>query len=141
MQLGACFAGLAIENSMLGAAHALANPLTTHYDVPHGEAVALMLPHVIRFNGPQCGRWYHDLLELCIGTPDAPDPETGADGLAGFVTLLADRAGLATRLSQRGVQPDKLPELAADAAKQWTGTFNPREVQPSDWLELYQSAL
>ena len=33
MQLGACFAGLAIENSMLGAAHALANPLTA--DVRH----------------------------------------------------------------------------------------------------------
>ena len=141
MQLGACFAGLAIENSMLGAAHALANPLTTHYDVPHGEAVALMLPHVIRFNGPQCGRWYHDLLELCIGTTDAPDPETGADGLAQFVTQLADHAGLATRLSQRGVQPDKLPELAADAAKQWTGTFNPRAVETQDWLELYQAAL
>ena len=31
MLLGASFAGLAIENSMLGAAHALANPLTTHF--------------------------------------------------------------------------------------------------------------
>ena len=36
---------------MLGATHALANPLTAHYDVPHGQAIALMLPHVIRFNG------------------------------------------------------------------------------------------
>jgi len=51
MQLGACLAGLAIENSMLGAAHALANPLTAAYNIVHGEAVALMLPHVIRFNG------------------------------------------------------------------------------------------
>ena len=50
MQLGACFAGLAIENSMLGAAHGLANPLTAHYGIPHGQAVGLMLPHVIRFN-------------------------------------------------------------------------------------------
>src|SRR5262249_30994646 len=39
MQLGACFAGLAIENSMLGATHALANPLTTHYQIPHGQAI------------------------------------------------------------------------------------------------------
>lgn len=141
VQLGACFAGLAIENSMLGAAHAVANPLTTNYDVSHGEAVALMLPHVIRFNGPQCGRWYHDLLELCVGTADAPDPETGADGLADFVTRLAAKAGLATRLSQRGVGEDKLPELAADAAKQWTGAFNPRSLVPHDWLALYQAAL
>ena len=46
MQLGACLAGLAIENSMLGSAHALANPLTASYGIAHGEAIALMLPHV-----------------------------------------------------------------------------------------------
>ena len=62
MLLGASFAGLAIENSMLGAAHALANPLTTHFDVPHGQAVGLMLPHVIRFNGEAVEEWYLDLL-------------------------------------------------------------------------------
>src|SRR5690606_489408 len=39
MQLGACFAGMAIENSMLGATHALANPLTAEYGVPHGQAI------------------------------------------------------------------------------------------------------
>jgi alcohol dehydrogenase len=81
------------------------------------------------------------LLELCVGTADAPDPETGADGLADFVTRLAAKAGLATRLSQRGVDEDKLPELATDAAKQWTGAFNPRSLEPHDWLALYQAAL
>src|SRR5256714_6007331 len=50
MQLGAAFAGLAIENSMLGAAHAAANPLTAHFGVVHGQAVGVMLPAVIRFN-------------------------------------------------------------------------------------------
>ncbi len=43
MQLGAALAGLAIENSMLGAAHASANPLTARHNVVHGHAVALML--------------------------------------------------------------------------------------------------
>ena len=50
MQLGAAFAGMAIEASMLGAAHALANPLTAFLDVPHGQAVGIMMPHVLRFN-------------------------------------------------------------------------------------------
>src|SRR5205814_650484 len=50
MLLGAALAGTAIENSMLGAVHAAANPLTAHYGVVHGEAVGIMLPHVIRFN-------------------------------------------------------------------------------------------
>ncbi|HTU26921.1 MAG TPA: iron-containing alcohol dehydrogenase, partial [Pirellulales bacterium] len=68
MQLGASFAGLAIENSMLGATHALANPLTAHYGIVHGQAIGLMLPHVIRFNGARFGAWYHDLLEGTGGT-------------------------------------------------------------------------
>ena len=46
MQLGAAYAGVAIENSMLGASHALANPLTATYGTAHGQAVGLMLPHV-----------------------------------------------------------------------------------------------
>src|SRR5262245_19871954 len=53
MLLGAALAGLAIENSMLGAAHAAANPLTTHFGIVHGQAVGLMLPHVIRFNASE----------------------------------------------------------------------------------------
>src|SRR5882724_7505036 len=53
MQLGAAFAGMAIENSMLGAAHSAANPLTAHYGIVHGQAVGMMLPHVVRFNGKE----------------------------------------------------------------------------------------
>jgi len=50
MQLGAAFAGTAIENSMLGAAHSTANPLTARYGTIHGRAVGLMLPHVVAMN-------------------------------------------------------------------------------------------
>src|SRR5205085_4079330 len=53
MQLGAAYAGLAIENSMLGATHAAANPLTAHFGVVHGQAVGIMLRHVVRFNAAQ----------------------------------------------------------------------------------------
>ena len=53
--LGAAWAGLAIENSMLGASHALANPLTARFGIAHGQAVGVMLPAVIRFNGEEFG--------------------------------------------------------------------------------------
>ncbi len=140
MQLGACFAGLAIENSMLGAAHALANPLTATYGIIHGQAVALMLPHVIRFNGVEFPRWYRDLLEMTNGSSGFPDPASGANGLADFVTSLVERAGLSTQLAACGVKQSKLPELAAAAAQQWTGNFNPREVAQAELLQLYELA-
>ncbi len=140
MQLGACFAGVAIENSMLGAAHALANPLTAHYGIAHGQAVSVMLPHVIRFNGEKFNAWYRELLETTMEWPGSPDPRHGAEGLAGYVTQLLEKAGLKTRLAELAVERDKLPTLATHAAEQWTGRFNPREVGPAELLALYERA-
>lgn len=140
MQLGACLAGLAIENSMLGATHALANPLTAQYGIVHGEAIGLMLPHVIRFNGERHAQWYRELLESTPSGNGAPAAASGSEGLADFVAQLTEQAGLPTRLAQRGVDEQRLPELAADAAKQWTGQFNPRDLSADDWLNLYRAA-
>ncbi|MGD9645240.1 MAG: iron-containing alcohol dehydrogenase [Pirellulales bacterium] len=140
MQLGACFAGLAIENSMLGAAHALANPLTTHFGVPHGQAVAVMLPHVVRFNGTTCQRLYHDLLAITVDDEGTPPPEGGAAALAEFYTGLMRLAELPTTLGELAVERASLENLAAEAAKQWTAQFNPRPVGPVELQALYEAA-
>lgn len=141
MQLGACFAGLAIENSMLGAAHALANPLTAHYGVVHGQAVGVMLPSVIRYNGETLGKQYEDILRVPVDLPDYPRPESGAAGLAALVESWVEQAGLATKLSQLSINGERLELLSADAAKQWTGHFNPREVGQAELSRLYQAAM
>src|SRR3954453_3835914 len=62
MQLGAYYAGVAIENSMLGATHACANPLTARYGTAHGEAIAMLLPTVVRWNEASAGDDYARLL-------------------------------------------------------------------------------
>ena len=131
MQLGAAYAGVAIENSMLGAAHALANPLTATYGTAHGQAVGLMLPYVVRFNGSQDSQ-----CEQTYATMGGSSKE-----LAKTITGFCEHVGLKTRLSEIGVNEKQLPELAAAAAKQWTGTFNPVKVDESSLLELYKNAL
>ncbi len=140
MQLGACLAGLAIENSMLGATHALANPLTAEYGIAHGQAIGLMLPHVVRFNGHVLGDMYVELLEAVAGVPGLPAPSSGPEGLADFVTRLVAAANLPGRLRDCQVDRERLPKLAEFAAKQWTGTFNPRPVGPAELLALYEQA-
>ena len=140
MLLGACFAGLAIENSMLGATHALANPLTTHYGIVHGQAIGLMLPHVIRFNGVEFDGWYRELLEYVPGINGEASQPHAAETLAEVVARLGHEAELPSRLSECGIDQNKLPELAADAAKQWTATFNPRKVGAEELLTLYRAA-
>ena len=120
--------GLAIENSMLGATHALANPLTARYGIVHGQAIGLMLPHVIRFNGAAGRRLVSRLagrdrrLERLSAHPAAASRAGRIRGRAGPTGRLA-----ASGLSECGVERDKLPQLAAEAAKQWTGGFNPRK--------------
>lgn len=140
MQLGAAYAGLAIENSMLGASHALANPLTAKFGTAHGQAVGMMLPHVIRFNGQVHDQWYRELLTICADVPGMPNPDRGADGLAQFVENLLRKSGLKLKLQELEVQPALLPSLSEAAAKQWTGTFNPRPVDEKCLLNIYQRA-
>jgi alcohol dehydrogenase len=144
MQLGACLAGLAIENSMLGAAHALANPLTAEFEIVHGEAVALMLPHVIRYNGQngqQVGHLYRDLLRSSGHADGQLDAASAPETLATFVRQLARAAGLAGTLTECGVRAERLPELAAAAAQQWTGTFNPVDINRDGFQRLYEAAM
>ncbi len=138
MQLGACLAGLAIENSMLGAAHALANPLTAVYGIAHGEAIALMLPHVVRFNGARCDSWYRELLETTASHDHCPTG--GAESLADFLQNVASEAGLSDKLSKCGVERHRLSELADSAAQQWTASFNPIPVSHAELLQLYELA-
>jgi len=136
MQLGASFAGMAIENSMLGAAHALANPLTANYGVVHGQAVGMMLPHVVRFNGQQFDLLYRELSQAAAENNGAD----GAKGLADFLTDLTHKANLAVALRELPISRDELPRLASEAAEQWTAQFNPRPVAVEHLQEIYEAA-
>lgn len=143
MQLGAAYAGVAIENSMLGASHALANPLTATYGTAHGQAVGVMLPHVIRFNGLEYDELYRELLRCTSHhshNNGALTDDAGSMGLSSYVTDMLGIAGLHTALDKCGVNKNELRTLAVDAAKQWTGKFNPRAVDEQSLLELYQQA-
>ena len=137
MQLGSHFAGIAIEQSMLGAAHACANPLTARYNMAHGLALAILLPHVVRWNAAAA----LDRYAALIGSPRrrARDEEA-AETLALKLEDLARAGGLAMKLSDKGVEERALPDLAAQAAAQWTGTFNPRPFDAAGAMEIYRAA-
>ena len=136
--LGAHFAGAAIENSMLGATHALANPLSAHYEMIHGIAIGIMLPHVIRYNAETTGELYGELAAEA-GLCDADDP-LASELLAEFVTSLVVASGCPTTLAEYDVDATQIPTLADEAAAQWTGNFNPRPVDAERLKELYQCA-
>lgn len=127
MLLGAHLAGIAIELSMLGAAHACANPLTARCGITHGIAVGLMLPHVIRFNAASGTNPYASICH-------------SASELANRVEEFQSSAALPGHLRDCGVSGDLLPVLAAEAVQQWTAGFNPRPVNAECLLHLYRAA-
>jgi alcohol dehydrogenase len=135
MLLGAHLAGLAVEHSMLGAAHACANPLSARFGTTHGVAVALMLPHVVRWNAEHVGALYAELLDATGSGSTA-----GGEQLATRLESLSRTCGFPASLEEAGVDQSSLPALAVDAAAQWTGTFNPRPFSQAAALELYERA-
>jgi len=90
MLLGSHLAGAAIETSMLGAAHALANPLTSAFGTTHGAAIALVLAAVVRANSEVAEDSYR---ELARASGLAPTP-SGAAALATHLEELRSSAGL-----------------------------------------------
>jgi alcohol dehydrogenase len=136
MQLGAYFAGVAIENSMLGATHACANPLTARYGTAHGAAIAMLLPWVVRWNRPVVAGRYSELLQLSSVQANRGDVRN-TEQLAQRLEKLAAAGGLRCDLSTAGVPTADLPMLAVEAAAQWTGSFNPRPFDSKGALEVY----
>ena len=137
MQLGAFLAGAAIERSMLGAAHACANPLTRRFDVAHGRALAITLPRVVRWNAASAREAYRDLLRAA-GIPPGDDP---ADTLAGRLDAWVAMAGLPQDLAGESLHVRDLPALAEEASAEWTGRFNPRPFDAAGALAVYRSAV
>jgi alcohol dehydrogenase len=123
-------AGQAIAHSMLGAAHAAGNALTARYGLAHGLAVGAMLPAVVRHNArdPQTAARYAALA-------DAAGLGASAEALIERLDALLDLAGGSAAL----VAPADIDGLAAEAASQWTGTFNPRPMDEAAYRALFEA--
>ena len=143
MQLGAAYAGMAIENSMLGAAHSAANPLTAHFDIIHGQAVGMVLPHVLRFNAqqPEVAAIYADLARFAGLAAWTDGTEQAVLALITRIESLLQAGQLTLSLSALNIPAFQFPQLAEEAAAQWTAQFNPRSITASDFAAIYAAAL
>lgn len=96
------------NSSMLGVAHSAANPLTAHFNVIHGTAVGLMLPHVVRFNAadPNVRLAYAELASA----PEIACVSEGLDhavnALIAYLNQLLDHCGVPHSLAEAGASPE-----------------------------------
>ena len=142
MLMAAACAGMAIENSMLGVAHAIANPLTAHHGITHGQAVGMMLPIVVRFNAEDLGAaaCYATLARSSGVCPDHTADAAAVDLLIASLESMLESSGLETTLAAFDVKASDLESLASEAAEQWTAQFNPRPVTAGDFVDLLNQA-
>jgi alcohol dehydrogenase class IV len=130
---GSLCGGLALGPVNTAGVHALAYPLGGEFHMAHGLSIALLLPHVVRFNLPAMpGR--HAALSAALGG-------ASADALPDLLSDLIARCGIDARLSAHGIPRDALPRLA-DAGMQVTRLLknNPREITCADALRIYEAA-
>ena len=135
--LATATSSIALRTASSAGPRSCANPLTARYNLTHGLALAILLPHVVRWNAGVATAGYGVLM----GSPRrrARD-EDAAETLARRLEDLALAGGLAMTLSDSGVEESALPELAGQAASQWTGTFNPRPFDAEGAMEIYRAA-
>ena len=140
MSRASLYGGLCLGPVNTAAAHALAYPLGGEYHIAHGISVALLLPHVFRFNVPASPE-RHAAVALALGAaPQADDRATAEAGAARLADLLR-ASGLSTRLRDYGVDAQAIPAMAA-AAMKVTRLLqnNPRPLTEGDCVQIYTQA-
>jgi lactaldehyde reductase len=137
---GQYIAGMGFSNVGLGLVHSMAHSLGAYYDTPHGLANALLLPHVLRFNGKICPELFRNMgRAIGLNMENLSDEET-VNKVADAVKDLAIRIGLPQNLKEIGIKKEDLPKLAHQALNDVCTGGNPRKVTESDILSLYEEA-
>jgi len=133
MQVAAAMGAVAFQKD-LGVAHSLAHPLSSEFAVQHGLANAIVLPHVVRFNG-QADSHLYDRVAVALGCAEPTGDSTS--WVADFLSEFNRSIGITQRLRDLNVPREKLPGLAAKAMQDGCHLSNPRRCTEADMLRLY----
>jgi alcohol dehydrogenase len=133
-------AGVGMAATGLGICHGIGHPLGGRFDLAHGVALTLLLPHVLRFNlVVRLARTAQVAFALGVGDTAKPD-EGNAEAAIDAVAALAARVGLTGGLGDHGVTPDDFPALARDALDDEVMANTPRPPTEADILGILAAA-
>ncbi len=136
MALGQYIAGMGFSNVGLGLVHGMAHPLGAFYNVPHGVANAIILPHIMAWNAEFTGEKYRDIARA-MGVPHVCGMSLPAVREAAVQQLSKD-VGIPARLRDVGMQEEDIAALAQAALDDVCTGGNPREATLTDIAELYR---
>lgn len=138
MLLASTYAGISFAGARLGNVHAMAHPLGGFFDIPHGIANAVLLPHVLEFNSSIDNEKYKKMYYLL--TEKSVEDFKVSKLIDEIKTLLKDLS-IFYSLSELGATPDKIDEMSADAMKSGNILVNPRKTTIEDIKLIYGKAM
>ena len=141
MAWGQFIAGQAFSNAGLGFVHSMAHQLGGQYNLPHGVANAILLPHVEKFNIPACANKLKKVARaMGIGVSDLTDEE-GANAAIAAIKKLSKAVGIPSGLKELGVKEEDFRIMAENALADVCTGGNPRDVTVEDAIAIYKSAM
>ena len=133
-------AGMGFSNAGLGITHSMAHSLGAYFDTPHGIANAILLPHVMKFNGKVCPGLFKNMGNaMGLDMSKVTDYEA-VDKIVDAIKKLLIELNLPKTLEEVGIPEEMLPTLADQALKDICTPGNPRSVTKEDILNIYKES-
>ena len=141
MALAQYVAGMGFSNVGLGIVHSMAHQLGAVYDTPHGIANAILLPHVMKYNGEVCYERFRDIL-IALGEPAKNMSKEGVIyTMVQKIKELSASVGITQTVSDVGGREEDLEMLAKKAMNDACTPGNPRTPSVEDIIKIYREAM
>lgn len=133
-------AGMGFSNVGLGIVHSMAHSLGAFFDTPHGVANALLLPHVLKFNGQACPELFRNMGSAFGLNMSNLTDEEAVNKVVEAVADLSRRLRIPQTLRELGIPEEMIQTLATQAINDVCTGGNPREVTVEDIIAIYKEA-
>ena len=125
MQKAAFFAGRAFTRGCVGYVHAIGHTLGGLYGVAHGQAMSIILPHVMRAFGPAVYDRLADLADVCGMSGDTNEEKAMA--FIGWIEEMKEKMGIPVGLDM--IKDEDVDQIITWAMKE----ANPLYPVPVIW--------
>ena len=140
MAYASLLAGMAFNNANLGYVHAMAHQLGGLYDMPHGVANAVLLPHVLRYNLIANPEKFADIAEFMGENVAGLSVMDAAERAITAIARLSADIGIPQHLGELGVKESDFPYMAEMALKDGNAFSNPRKGNEKEIIEIFRQA-
>ncbi|GIN92176.1 1,3-propanediol dehydrogenase [Siminovitchia terrae] len=140
MAYASLLAGMAFNNAGLGYVHAMAHQLGGLYDMPHGVANAILLPHVERFNIISNPQKFADIAKFMGENIEGLSIRDAADKAIAAIEKLSRDVKIPTNLKELGVKEEDFEYMAEMALQDGNAISNPIQGKKEDIIEIFQAA-